>query len=263
MSSVAMLIDRRRLIWNLILLEFKTRYAGSKLGLAWLFIAPFILLAAYLLLFGGILGIRPHRGGATEMDYGLLIACGLMPWTGLSEGVLRGTSAVLSQRNLMKSQLFPMELLPVTSVCAALVGQVCGTGLLIIVSGLRGDLGLGLAFLPILLLFQAALTVGMAWILSSVSVLYRDLTQVIGMMMALLMFASPIAYTMDMVPPRLSWVITWNPLAYLIEAYRATLLSREWPDLWGLAWFVLLSTVLLQAGYHIFMRLRRMMPDFA
>lgn len=263
MNCIGMLFRQRRLIWNLTFLEFKIRYAGSRIGLAWLLIAPFMLLAAYLLLFGGILGIRPPQADAGGMDYGLLMACGLMPWAGFSEGVMRGTSVVLSQRNLMKSQLFPMELLPVTSVCAGLVGQLCGTALLVIVIGLHGKLGPGLALLPILLLFQVAFTIGIAWVLSSVSVLYRDLTQVIGMVMVLLMFASPIAYTLDMVPDHLRWVITLNPLAYLIEAYRATLLSREWPNLWGMCAFAALAIVFLLSGYRIFMRLRRTMPDFA
>jgi lipopolysaccharide transport system permease protein len=222
-----------------------------------------MLLAAYLLLFGGILGIRPQQGDAGGIDYGLLLACGLMPWAGFSEGVTRGTNVVLSQRNLMKSQLFPMELLPVTSVCAGLVGQLCGTALLVIVIGMRGKLGPGLALLPILLLFQVAFTIGIAWVLASVSVLYRDLTQLIGMVMVLLMFASPIAYTLDMVPAHLWWVITLNPLAYLIEAYRATLLSREWPNLLGMWGSAALAIVVLLAGYRIFMRLRRTMPDFA
>jgi len=257
-----MFIRHRRLIWNLILLEFKVRYAGSKIGLVWALMAPLMILAAYLLVFGGILAIRPQQN-ESGLDYGLLMACGLLPWLGFSEGVMRGTGSVLSQRNLMKSQLFPMELLPVTAVCAGLIGQLCGMAVLLIILGFRGALGSNLAVLPLLLLLQLAFTLGLAWFLSCVNMLYRDTSQVAGVFMILLMFVSPIAYTFDMVPSGLEWVITLNPLAYLIEAYRATLLSRDWPNLWGVGAFAGLAVFLLFVGHRYFMRLRRVLPDFA
>ena len=262
MSCLRMFIRHRRLIWNLIILEFKVRYAGSKAGLVWALMAPLMILAAYLLVFGGILAIRPRQSGS-GLDYGLLMACGLLPWLGFSDGVMRGTGSVLSQRNLMKSQLFPMELLPVTAVCAGLIGQLCGMAVLLIILGFRGTLGSSLAVLPLLLLLQLAFTLGVAWFLSCVNILYRDTSQVAGVFMVLLMFVSPIAYTLDMVPSGLEWVVTLNPLAYLIEAYRATLLSRDWPSLWGVGAFAGLAVFLLFMGHRYFMRLRRLLPDFA
>lgn len=262
MSCLRMFIRHRRLIWNLILLEFKVRYAGSKAGLVWALMAPLMILAAYLLVFGGILAIRPQQNGS-GLDYALLMACGLLPWLGFSEGVMRGTGSVLSQRNLMKSQLFPMELLPVTAVCAGLIGQLCGMAVLLIILAFRGTLGSNLAVLPLLLLLQLAFTLGVAWFLSCVNILYRDTSQVAGVFMVLLMFVSPIAYTLDMVPSGLEWVITFNPLAYLIEAYRATLLSRDWPSLWGVGSFAGLAVLLLFTGHRYFMQLRRLLPDFA
>src|SRR5437879_2673535 len=108
MSCFHMLFRHRRLIWNLTLLDFRLRYAGSRLGLVWMLLAPLLMLGAYLLLFGGILQVRPDQS-STGVEYGLLIACGLLPWIGFSEGVTRGTASVLAQRNLIKSHVFPME----------------------------------------------------------------------------------------------------------------------------------------------------------
>jgi lipopolysaccharide transport system permease protein len=262
MNCLRMLIRHRRLFWNLILIEFKVRYAGSKAGMVWAVVAPLMILAAYLLVFGGILGIRPQQH-ASGLEYGLLIACGLLPWLGFSEGVTRGTASVLAQRNLMKSQLFPMELLPVTAVCAGLMTQLCGMAVLLVILGVCGTLGANLAVLPLLILFQLAFTLGVAWFLSCINILYRDTSQVASLVMVLLMFVSPIAYTLDMVPSRLEWVITFNPLAYLIEAYRATLLSRDWPNVWGIGAFAGLAMLLLFMGLRYIMRLRRLLPDFA
>ena len=261
MSCLRMLFRHRRLIWNLTLLDFRVRYAGSRLGLAWMLLAPLVVLGAYLLLFGGILRVRPAPE-STGLEYGLLMACGLLPWLRFSEGVTRGTNSVLAQRNLMRSQVFPMELVPVTAVCAGLLGQLFGTVLLLVVLGLRGALGPNLALLPVLLVLQALFTIGVVWFLSCVNILYRDTSQVVSLLLVLLMFVSPIAYTHQMVPAGLKLVVTLNPLSYLVEGYREAMLSDQIPRLGGLAVFGGLALLVLLAGHRYFMRLRRVLPDF-
>lgn len=261
MKCFSLFVRHRNLIWSLILLDFKVRYAGSRLGLLWVLLAPVLVLGAYLLLFGKILHVQPGAG-LTGLDYGLLVACGLLPWIGFAEGVARGTSSVLAQRSLMKSGIFPMELVPVTAVCAALVGQMCGTAFLLVALGFHGALGPSLVLLPVLVVLQAMFTIGVVWFLSCVNILYRDTSQVVGFMMVLLMFVSPIAYTERMVPAGLELVVTLNPLSYLIQGYREALLSNQVPSMGGLAVFGGLACVALVTGYRYFMRLRRVLPDF-
>ena len=261
MSCFHMLFRHRRLIWNLTLLDFRLRYAGSRLGLVWMLLAPLLMLGAYLLLFGGILQVRPDQS-STGVEYGLLIACGLLPWIGFSEGVTRGTASVLAQRNLIKSHVFPMELFPVSAVCAGLIGQLCGTLLLLVLLGLRGMLGPNLAVLPFLLILQALFTVGLVWFLSCVNIIYRDTSQVVVLMMVLLMFISPIAYTQEMAPAGLKLVVELNPISYLIEGYRNALLYNQFPNVRGLVIFGGLTLLVLLAGYRYFMHLRRVLPDY-
>ncbi len=261
MNCFHMLFRHRRLIWNLTLLDCRLRYAGSRLGLVWMLLAPLLMLGAYLLLFGGILRVRPDQS-STGVEYGLLIACGLLPWIGFSEGVTRGTASVLAQRNLIKSQVFPMELFPVSAVCAGLIGQLCGTLLLLVLLGLRGMLGPNLAVLPFLLILQALFTVGLVWFLSCVNIIYRDTSQVVILMMVLLMFVSPIAYTQEMAPAGLKLVVELNPISYLIEGYRNALLYNQFPSVRGLVIFGGLTLLVLLAGYRYFMHLRRVLPDY-
>ena len=261
MSCFHMLFRHRRLIWNLTLLDFRLRYAGSRLGLVWLLLAPLLMLGAYLLLFGGILQVRPDQS-STGVEYGLLIACGLLPWIGFSEGVTRGTASVLAQRNLIKSHVFPMELFPVSAVCAGLIGQLCGTLLLLVLLALRGMLGPNLAVLPFLLILQALFTVGLVWFLSCVNIIYRDTSQVVVLLMVLLMFVSPIAYTQEMAPAGLKLVVELNPISYLIEGYRNALLYNQFPNVRGLVIFGGLALLVLLAGYRYFMHLRRVLPDY-
>lgn len=261
MSGLRMLARHRRLIWNLTLLDFRVRFAGSRLGLLWMLLSPLMILGSYLLLFGWILQVRPIPGG-TGLDYGLVVACGLLPWVGFSEGVTAGTGSVLGQRNLMKSQFFPMELIPVTAVCSGLMGQLCGTALLLVVLAARGTLGASLGFLPLLLAVQAMFTVGLVWFLSCVNIVYRDLSQVVRLAIILLMFVSPIAYTQQMVPDGLKLIVLLNPLSYLIEGYRSAILLNEPPSVWGLVVFGGLAILAFQTGHHYFMRLRRTLPDY-
>jgi lipopolysaccharide transport system permease protein len=261
MNCLGMLFRHRHLIWSLTLLDFKLRYAGSRLGLVWMLLAPLLVLSAYLVVFAGIFRVRPDQGSA-GLDYALLMACGLLPWIGFSEGVTRGAGSVLAQRNLLKSTVFPVELVPVSAVCGGLIGQLCGTVLLLMVLELRGTLGLTLVFLPFLMVLQAVFTIGVVWFLSCVNILYRDITQVVGLLMVLLMFVSPIAYTPQMVPGGLEMVVRLNPFSYLIEAYRAVLLFNQFPSIAGLSAMGGLAFLALFAGYRYFMRLRRVLPDF-
>lgn len=261
MNCFRMLFRHRHLVWRLTVLDFKVRYAGSRLGLLWMLLSPLLVLGTYLLLFGKILGVRPDPA-LSGLDYGLLMACGLLPWLGFSEGIMRGTGSVLAQRNLMKSTVFPMELIPVTAVFAGLFGQLCGIALLMLVLGARGVLGLAVAFLLPLVLVQALFTIGIVWFLSCVNILYRDTSQVIGLLMVLLMFLSPIAYTQAMVPAGFELLVVLNPLSYLIDGYRQVLLFNHVPDLVGLAVFSGLALAALLTGYRYFMRLRRVLPDF-
>jgi homopolymeric O-antigen transport system permease protein len=261
MKGFGALFRYRKLIWDLVVLDIKLRYVGSWLGLAWMLVAPLIVLGAYLLLFGKILQVNADPG-VSPLTYGLLMACGLLPWVGFAEGVTRGTSSVLAQRNLLQSGVFPIELVPVSGVCTALLGQAGMTGLLLVVLGLRGNLGLTIALLPLLFVLQALFTIGVVWFLSCVNILYRDTSQVVGLMMVLLMFVSPIAYTQQMVPAGLEVVVALNPLSYLIEGYRETLLFNHVPSVRGLAVFGGLACVAFVTGYQYFMRLRRVLPDF-
>jgi lipopolysaccharide transport system permease protein len=142
------------------------------------------------------------------------------------------------------------------------VGQLFGIFLLVALLGLRGMLGPNLALLPVLLVLQAAFTIGIVWFLSCVVILYRDALLVVGLLMVLLMFVSPIAYTQQMVPTQLGLIVKLNPLSYLIEGYRGALLSTHVPDVQGLALFAGLALLVLLAGHWYFMRLRRMLPDY-
>ena len=260
MTDIRVVLRYAQLVAHLTALDLKVRFAGSKLGLAWLTIAPAFTVSVYLLLFSRILKVQTIPG-LDPLDYGLLVVAGLLPWIGLSESLTRGTASVLAQRNLMKSRLFPMELIPVTAVCAGGLSQLVGTILLAVVLAVTGKLSASCMFLPILLLFQMVFTLGLVWFLSCVNIIYRDTSQLISLGLLLMMFVSPIAYTPDMMPLDLSFLLALNPLAYLIEGYRDILLFGRLPQPGNSAVFAVVAAAVGIAGYRYFMRLRRVLPD--
>lgn len=260
MTDIRVVLRYAQLVAHLTALDLKVRFAGSKLGLAWLMIAPVFTVSVYLLLFGRILKVQTIPG-LDALDYGLLVVAGLLPWIGLSEGVTRGTASVLAQRNLMKSRLFPMELIPVTAVCAGGLSQLVGTLLLAVVLAATGKLSTSCIFLPILLLLQMFFTLGLVWFLSCVNIIYRDTSQLISLGLLLMMFVSPIAYTPDMMPGDLSFLLSLNPLAYIIGGYRDVLLFGRLPPPGDSAVFAGVAAAVSIAGYRYFMRLRRVLPD--
>ncbi|MEX5219325.1 MAG: ABC transporter permease [Nitrospira sp.] len=249
-----------RLILSLTALDLRIRFAGSKLGLAWLILAPALTVCAYVLLFGGILKVQVCAD-CDRLSYGLLVVTGLLPWIGFSESVSRGTASVLAQRNLMKSRVFPMEVIPVTAVCTGILGQLAGTIMLICGLFIFGKLSLTILFFPVLIVLQALLTVGLVWFLSCVNIIYRDTSQMVSLGLLLLMFLSPIAYTPDMVPKELAFVLAANPLAFLIEGYRDILLFGRLPALNSVGVFAGFAALAGIAGHQYFMRLRRLLPD--
>lgn len=261
MRQLDVAVRYARLVASLTALDMKVRFAGSKLGIVWLALVPALTLGAYWVLFGRILRIQAHPA-LDSMNYGLLVVAGLLPWIGFSESMTRGTSSVLAQRNLMKSRVFPMELIPVTAVCSGVTGQVAGTVLLGAVLIATGKAGWPLLMLPLLVLLQVIFTVGLVWFLSCINIVYRDTSQVLSLILLLLMFVSPIAYTPDMMPRELTWLMAINPLSYLIDGYRDILVFGRLPPSSTLVACAGAALITGPAGYRYFMHLRRVLPDF-
>lgn len=261
MTCFSSLFRQRRLIWHLTQQEFRLRYAGSRLGVVWLLLGQVAVLGSYLIVFKGILQIDASSGNL-GMNYGFTVACGLLPWLGFSEGITAGTASVLSHRNLMKGQVFPTEIIPVTAVCSALIGQLIGTVIMMLALGTQGYLGVSSLFIPALIAIQGMITLGAVWILSCVNILFRDLSQVVRLAILLLMILSPIAYTSQMVPAKLDLAVKLNPLAYLIEGYRDLLLFDRLPNMWSIVVLLCIGVVLLQIGHHYFLRVRKILPDY-
>jgi lipopolysaccharide transport system permease protein len=263
---MSFLLDPVRLFWKHRVLLFQTtkndirsRYAGSILGLMWLIFFPLFFLGAYAVMYIFIFRVRFAEFNSYE--YVAIIFCGLIPFIGFSEALGLGVSSVTSNSNLIKNTLFPIEMIPVKAVLVSQATQVVGLGLLFIVVTAMGKLTVWALLIPVIWLFQLLFSIGLIWILSSLNIYLRDIQNTISILILILMMVSPIAYTIDMVPSSMRFILMLNPLYYMIISYQSVLMLGTFPP--GMIFWVLamLGLVFFLAGFWFFIRMKRVFTD--
>ncbi|HEY0077718.1 MAG TPA: ABC transporter permease [Pyrinomonadaceae bacterium] len=241
--------------------ELAARYRGSALGLVWTILTPMVLIGIFTFIFAGIFGARfGERGRA--WDYALYLFCGLLPWTAFQESLQQASNVIVSQANLVKRVVFPLETLPVAQSLASLGVQMFGTLVLLATTLLIfGELHLTLAWLPVLVALQLLATLGGAWFVASLGVFVRDTTQGLALVLMAWMYLTPIIYPESIVPDRFRFYLELNPFTPLIRSYRRILLEGAPPDWRGLAYFALFALLLFIFGYWWFAKTRRNFAD--
>lgn len=248
------------LIWEFVKRDLLARYKGSAFGTAWAVLHPLILLGLYSFVFSTILRVRVGEGEGTTV-FALYLFCGMLPWNAFAEGLNRSTGVLLEHVNLIKRTVFPVEILPIYPVVGALANELIGMGVLLV--GLlltRHSLPAVLLVLPVVMLVQFALTAGLAWIIAGVTVFFRDLRQILGVILTLWVFVTPIFYPPSAVPEGLRFLLALNPMHTIVEAYRTILLKGLLPAWEGLVVVGIVGAVMLAMGYLLFSRLK---PAFA
>lgn len=260
LSPVQLIFRNRLLLYRTVKQEFTKRYAGSVLGLVWLIGQPLLMLAAYASVF--VFVFKAKFGLFDTNEYVLMIFCGLIPFFGFSEALGSGTGSIVSNPSLIKNTLFPIELVPVRAVLSAHGIQAVATIMLVIAVILVGRLSVTILWLPILWILQLMFLFGLLWVLSALNVFIRDLQQIIGALLMLLMMISPIAYTLDMVPEQLRPMITANPIAHFIFCYQSVIFLGAPPPVESFLVIFLGAPLMFYAGFALFRRLKPVMTDY-
>ena len=251
MKLVKDLYNYRELLKTNIKKDVGGKYKNSVLGVLWSFINPLLQIAVYALVFQVILK-------SDIPNYTVYLCCGLIPWQYFSAVVLRGAATIIDNGNIIKKVYFPREILPISVVTSEGVNFLIST---IIILGFVIFGGIGLSFnifwYFIILAIHYVISIGVAFIVSSLTVYFRDLLHLLGIMIQLLFYATPIVYSIASVPANLQWIVKINPMSYLIEAYRNIFYNKTMPDFKGLAIALGMGIVLCIAGYFIFKKLER------
>jgi len=257
LANLRQVFRYRALISSLVARELKARYRGSVLGFFWTFANPLLLLGIYTFVFTVVM--PGSRGGTRLEPYALFLLCGILPWTWFQTSVMESCSVLVAGGNLIRKVLFPAEILPIVTVLTGLVNFALS---LLILAGFLAyyarPVSVGeLAWLPIIVFVQLTFTLALSLLLSSLTVHFRDLRALVGNLMTLWFWGTPIIYSMSQAPERFHRLLELNPLTHLMVAYQSVLFLEgpfdAWPALLGLG---VLSLALLAVGYFVFDRLR-------
>jgi lipopolysaccharide transport system permease protein len=254
-KNLASLFNYRQLIQSMVARELKARYRGSVLGFFWSFINPLLLLLVYTFVFRYVLPARQPN-----LDpYSLFLFCGILPWTWFSSSILESSNVLIAGGNLIKKVLFPAEVLPIVNVLANMVHFFLGLPILVgFLVYYRAPLQLSeLVWFPVVVLVQLVLSLGLALIVSALTVHFRDLKDILSNLVTFWFFATPIIYSMQDAPPLGKMFLDMNPFTHLAVSYQEILF---YPGNFGhWKWLVALgagSLALFLAGYYLFNRLR-------
>jgi lipopolysaccharide transport system permease protein len=250
----------RRLMGSMVRRDIMARSRGSFGGTLWAFLNPLLLMATYFFVFGVVLQTR-FGADNSRTGYVLYFLAGMLPWLAFSEAVGRSPYVILEYRSFVKKIVFPLETLPVNLVVSGIVTEAFA--LLIFVGGLlavRGAVPGSVVWLPLLIAPQVLFTAGLCWILAATGVYVRDLGQIMGYLLTLWFFLTPICYPESQLKEAVR-VLRWNPLFTLVKAYRAVLLENQAPSVKGVVALWIVAVVVAVAGYAWFHRFRKTFAD--
>jgi len=244
------LLAYRSLISTLVLKELKTRYRGSVLGFIWSFLNPLLFMLVYIIVFSVYMRINVN-------NYALFLFCGLLPWIWFSQSLLNAASSIVNGGALIKKVVFPIEILPIVSVITNLVNFLLGLPILFLfIYIFKIKLGYFIIFLPILIIIQALMTIGLSLVLSAINVHLRDVEQILTNLLNLFFFLTPILYPISTIPERYRGIILLNPMALLMISYQDILFNGKAPDWRYLLILIIISILIFIYGYIIFDRFK-------
>ena len=253
----------RQLIYQFTQRQVLARYRGSYLGVIWSFITPLMMLLVYTFVFSVVFQARWEQTAAdSHAEFALTLFAGLIAFNVFSEVITAAPQVIVNQPNLVKRVVFPLEILPISLLGSALVNSFISLIILILgMACLLKPLSWTIILLPLIYLPLILLTLGLAWFLASLGVFMRDIGPILGVVMQMLFFLTPIFYPISAIPPNLRWALYLNPLTFMVNHFRRVILWGQTPD-W-LEWFVmtLLSAVVCLLGYSWFMKSKKTFAD--
>lgn len=256
------LLRNRQLIANLVKREVIGRYRGSVLGILWSFFNPLLMLAVYTFVFSVAFKARWPGGSGSKTEFALILFSGLLVFNFFAECVNRAPQLILQNVNYVKKVIFPLEVLPWVVIISALFHLAISFSVWIIFYMVFFGIPHSTAPFFFIVLFPLVMfTLGSSWILASLGVYLRDVSQIIGLCTTALMFLSPIFFPLSALPTDFQNLLKLNPLTLVIEQVRAVLIFGQYPDWQNIGIYTLVSIIVAWIGFGWFQKTRRGFAD--
>ena len=265
--SMAGVYESRKLIASLSVNDFKTKFAGSYLGIIWAFVQPVITILVYWFVFEK--GMKPaaiRDAAGTEVPYVLWLIAGMVPWFFFSDALSGGTRALLDYSYLVKKVVFKIDILPIVKIVSAVFVHLFFLAFAVLLYTLYG-------YYPDVYTLQVlyysiclfVLVMGISYLTSAVVVFFRDLNQVINIVLQVGVWVTPIMWNIDTmdISPVLKNLLKLNPLYYIVQGYRDAFIGKvAFFERWELTiYFWVVTIVFVVLGTHVFKKLRMHFAD--
>jgi ABC-type polysaccharide/polyol phosphate export permease len=258
-SFLKSIFQNRALLWSLTKNDFKQRFLGNMFGIAWAIIQPTVT----ILIFWFVFQVGFKSQPVDNFPFILWFIAGVLPWFFFSEALATGTNSILDNSFLVKKIVFRISLLPIIKLITALIVHLFFI-LFMIGMFLFYGYGFELYWLQIIYYLFATLilALGISWITSSVVVFFKDVGQFVSMILQFGFWLTPIFWSLKMVPEQYHWIIKLNPVVYIIDGYRNSMIYHVWfwHDLGSSIYFWLITGIIFVLGGLTFKKLR---PHFA
>ena len=260
-APLRVIAQNRRLIRSMARRDILARYRGSFGDVFWTVLNPLLLMATYFFVFGVVLRAR-FGADRSSTGFALYFLAGMLPWLAFSEPAGRAPYVVLEHRNFVKKLIFPLETLPVNQVVSGLVTEIFAAAVfLAALLVIRHSVPLTVIWLPLLLMPQLLFTLGICWFLAALGVFVRDLGQIMGFLLTLWFFITPICYPESGLPANALFLLRKNPMFVLVRGYRAILLEGHAPESLPLLKLWLVAILVFLLGHAWFYKLRKSFAD--
>lgn len=245
------LYQYRQLLKSNVRKEIRGKYKGSFLGVLWSFVNPLLTTLVYAIVFPIILK-------STQPHYVTFIVIAILPWTWFTTTIAQGTSTILINGGIIKKVYFPREILPISIVTSGLINYLISCiiiGLFLIFSGI--GFSVYILFLPLIIIIQYILLLGIILITSAINVYVRDAEYIINFLVMMLFYATPILYSSTLFPEKVRWILKLNPMTTIIESYRDIFFYQSMPHLKSLFIVLMGSLILFFIGLKVFKKLEK------
>ncbi len=256
---IALFTRHRQLTIEMARRELHDRYLGQVFGVVWALLHPLVLMAVYVFVFAFVFKVRLGGTTAMPLNYTVYLLSGLIPWLTFQESLAKSSTVIPANASLVKQVIFPVEILPVKGVLASLVTQtlflvLLSLYVLVAFARIPGTYLL----LPALIFLQGLFMLGAAYLVSAVSVFFRDVKDVVQVFAVTGVYLVPTFYLPESVPRAFRPVLYLNPVSYLIWCYQDVLFYGRIEHWWAWAALTAMSLALFYAGYRAFSLLRTM-----
>jgi ABC-2 type transport system permease protein len=264
LGSLATVYDRRWLVKYLVQRQMASSYRNSYLGILWAFLGPLMMVILFTAIFSEVLGIKFREvTGDSALNFGLFMYCGYVPFLAFSQALTQGVVVMRRNRDLVTKVVFPLELLPLTQVISSFL-QNTFFGLLalqLVLVVLGQQVHWTLLLLPLIMLPQLLFTLGASYVMAVFGTYVPDIKEGLRAFVRAMFFITPIVWPAGRVPESARFLVTYNPLAYLVEAYRQLVLEGRLPFGPQAIYFCLVAVTLFVVGLALFNRVKHNFGD--